>query len=102
MNLEAPSEFEFRRALTAIQPGEHLGLLYAGRQEQMGAILPILQTGLERGERCIYVANDHAAAELLAAAGQERRTLQAAMASGQLLVLAEEVAFLVDGSFDAD
>jgi PAS domain S-box-containing protein len=98
MNAEAPSEYEFRRALGAIEPGEHLGLLYTTREEQMTAVLPILQTGLERGERCIYVANERAGAELR----KERRNLEAAAASGQLLVLTEEVTFLVGGCFDAD
>jgi hypothetical protein len=102
MNVEVPSEFEFRRALTSIQPGEHLGLLYASREEQWRAILPILQTGLERGERCIYVANEPAAAALLDGAGKERGTLEAAMAAGQLQVLPEEAAFLTGGRFDAE
>lgn len=102
MNAEAPSEYEFRRALSTIQPGEHLGLLYTSREEQMAAVIPILQTGLERGERCIYVANAAAAAELYGALGKERRTLEAAASARQLLVLTEEVTFLVGGYFDAD
>ncbi len=102
MNAEAPSEYEFRRALSTIQPGEHLGLLYTSREEQMAAVVPILQTGLERGERCIYVADEKAAAELHGALGKERRTLEAAAESGQWLVLTEEVTFLVGGCFDAE
>ncbi|HEV7402882.1 MAG TPA: MEDS domain-containing protein [Chthoniobacteraceae bacterium] len=102
MNSEAPSEYEFRRALTTIQPGEHLGLLYSSREEQMAALIPILQTGLERGERCIYVADEKSVAELTGALGKERRTLEAAVESGQLLVLTEEVTFLLGGCFDAD
>jgi PAS domain S-box-containing protein len=102
MNAEAPTEFEFRRALTAIEPGEHLGLLYASREEQRAAILPILQTGLERGERCIYVANEEALAEFRARWGKERPALEEAAVSGQLLMLTEGVIFLLDGNFDAD
>src|SRR4051812_36727906 len=99
MNAEVPSEFEFRRALTTIQPGEHLGLLYTSREEQRAALLPILQTGLERRERCIYVASERAATELLGALGTQRSIVEAAVESGQLVVLNDELTFLVDGNF---
>lgn len=102
MNPEAPSEYEFRRALTSIQPGEHLGLLYTCREEQMAAVVPILQAGIERGERCIYVAGEQATEGLAHALGKERRALEAAINSGQVLILTEEFTFLVGGCFDAD
>lgn len=102
MHAEAPSDYEFRRALTTIQPGEHLGLLYTCGEEQMAAVIPILQTGLERGERCIYVADDQGTAKLRHALGKERRALEEAIKSGQLVILTQEFTFLVGGCFDAD
>lgn len=40
---------------------EHLCLIYNSREEQLAAALPFLKAGLERGEKCIYVAEQNSA-----------------------------------------
>jgi two-component system, chemotaxis family, sensor kinase Cph1 len=37
---------------------EHLALLFSSQREQFEIIAPFLRTGLERGERCLYLADD--------------------------------------------
>ncbi|HEY6951350.1 MAG TPA: MEDS domain-containing protein, partial [Bacteroidota bacterium] len=37
---------------------EHLALLYSGQREQFDVLTPFLRTGLERGERCLYLVDD--------------------------------------------
>ncbi len=37
---------------------EHLALLYSSQREQFDVIAPFLKTGLERGERCLYLVDD--------------------------------------------
>jgi hypothetical protein len=47
------------REVLALKQGDHLCLIYdADPAEQLPALLPYLQQGLELGERCIYVADD--------------------------------------------
>ena len=98
MNADAPSEIEFRKALTSVQPGDHLCLIYARPEELLAAVLPILQAGLERGERCIYVADGPD--PLQHALGKERHMLDTALGSGQLLMLTKAQAFLDHGRFE--
>ncbi len=37
---------------------EHLALLFSSEREQFDVITPFLRTGLERGERCLYLVDD--------------------------------------------
>ena len=37
---------------------EHLALLYSGHREQFDVMTPFLRSGLERGERCLYLADE--------------------------------------------
>jgi MEDS: MEthanogen/methylotroph, DcmR Sensory domain len=42
---------------------EHLCPIYDTQEEQFAAALPYLRTGLERGEKCLYVADENSLAE---------------------------------------
>ena len=37
---------------------EHLALLFSSQREQFDVVTPFLRTGLERGERCLYLVDD--------------------------------------------
>ena len=69
----------------ALQPGDHLCLIYDDDPaQQLPALLPFLQQGIEDGERCLYVADDQAVDDLrsaLAAYGVdvERETRRGAL-----------------------
>ena len=103
MKADAPSELEYRKALTSVQPGDHLCLIHSGREELLAAVLPLLQAGLERGERCIYVADHHDIVDSLRVAfGKERRTLETAIEAGRLQVLTSDQVYLDDGQFEAE
>jgi two-component system, chemotaxis family, sensor kinase Cph1 len=42
---------------------QHLCLIYETPEEQFAAALPYLRTGLERGEKCLYVGDENSVAE---------------------------------------
>jgi hypothetical protein len=44
---------------------EHLCLIYETQEEQFAAALPFLRAGLERGERCLYIADANSGATVL-------------------------------------
>ena len=44
---------------------EHLCLIYDTQEEQFAAALPYLRTGLERGEKCLYIVDENTAAAVL-------------------------------------
>jgi chemotaxis family two-component system sensor kinase Cph1 len=83
------------------RPPGHLCSIYSDRDEQLASAVPFLHIGLERGERCIFAADDKEAfASLLANLREGGIDVDAAMRSGALLLVTTEAAYLRDGKFD--
>src|ERR1700680_2587009 len=58
----------FARLVGSIGLHEHHCFVYETQKQQFSAAVPFVQTGLERGEKCLYVANDHKDSKGLVAA----------------------------------
>ena len=80
----------------------HLALIYENRDEQFAAAIPFVQRGLERGEHCLYVADENSQEEILAALRDAGVDVEAALESGALQVLSPQETYLEDGTFDVD
>jgi PAS domain S-box-containing protein len=83
-----------RKALARLAPHDHLCLIYETREEQFAAIVPFVRLGLERGERCIYIADDNTAQTVLDALRAGEIDVDAALASGALIIAAKQDAYL--------
>lgn len=81
---------------------EHLSLIYESREQQFAAVIPFLEQGLERGERCLYLASENEPTDVvdrLDAAGLDAAD---AIDRDQLVVRSLEEIYLPDGTFDPD
>lgn len=58
---------ELERQLASLKQGDHICPIYESMAEQMASAVPFLKDGLVRGERCLYVADDHTAAQIVQA-----------------------------------
>ena len=62
---------EFRGPIEPLEDhdhsNDHLASLYDTRDEQFDAVVPFIREGLERGERCLYVADQNSREAVLAA-----------------------------------
>lgn len=95
----------YQKLIKAIQKlgvHDHLCLLYENTQEQFAAIVPFMRVGLERGEKCVYIADDNTTANVLKAMAQGGIETEAAIKSGSLVVLTKREAYLRQGYFDPD
>jgi hypothetical protein len=45
--------------LETLQPGDHAALIYRTRAEQFLTVAPFIKSGLDRHDRCLYIANDN-------------------------------------------
>ena len=45
-------------ALEQLGPHDHFCSIYENREEHYGVAIPFMQIGLDRGEKCIYIADD--------------------------------------------
>ena len=55
---------------------EHLCLIYDTQEEQFAAALLYLTTGLQRGEKCLYIADENTGAAVLAALRKDGRRIR--------------------------
>jgi len=89
-------------ALERLGPHDHLCLFYGTRKEQFAVALPFIRLGLERGERCIYVADDNTVEVILAACRGAGLDTESAMRSGALTLATKRDTYLREGKFDPD
>ncbi len=89
-------------ALQGLAVHDHLCLIYETQAEQFAAIVPFVRLGLERGERCIYIADDNTAQTVLEALQRGGTEADAAIRSGALVIAGKRDAYLKQGYFDPD
>jgi PAS domain S-box-containing protein len=86
--------------LEQLTPPEHLCSIYESREEHYTAAIPFIRIGLERGEKCIYVADDGTEPVVREAMSAHGIDVERAIAIGSLVLETKETAYLRPGSFD--
>lgn len=81
-------------------PGDHLCLIYDTPGEQMAAIIPFFQQGIERNEFCVYISDDLTQDEIHRAFETAGIDLQAWIDRGAFLFATKREAYLKSGTFD--
>lgn len=89
-------------AIRDISVHDHLCLIYENKEEQFAAIVPFMRIGLERGEKCIYIADENTATEVLEAMRAGGIDVDAALKKGSLVVASKRESYLKKGYFDPD
>ncbi|WP_435181007.1 MEDS domain-containing protein [Halorussus sp. AFM4] len=84
------------------ESNDHLALLYETTAEQFGAAIPFIRQGLERGERCLYVADENSRDEVLDAMRAADFDADAARESGALTLHTSQDTYCRNGGFDPD
>jgi signal transduction histidine kinase len=90
---------KLEQELSKLKQGDHVCSVYENTAEQLAVAVPFISDGLARGERCVYITDDHTIEEIahaLEAAGvdveQERQR-------GALWLLSREDIYLRGGEF---
>ena len=84
------------------QQGDHICTIYASPEEQLNAAIEYIKSGLERGERCLYVCGEHPPEALRAALQAAGIDAKAEEARGALLLLTKHDGHLSGGNFSPD
>ncbi|QLG27117.1 MEDS domain-containing protein [Halorarum halophilum] len=79
---------------------DHFALVYENREEQFASAIPFIRQGLERGERCLYVADDNSREDVLKAMRDHGIDVDAAIESGALTVSTPTDTYRRTGEFD--
>ncbi len=88
--------------LERLQVHDHLCLVYETPAQQLSAAVPFMRIGLERGEQCVYIADENSASRVLESMQGGRLDIAPFLASGALRVITKQDAYLKQGCFDPD
>ncbi|MDD1621588.1 MAG: MEDS domain-containing protein [Methylococcaceae bacterium] len=103
MNMATDSELhDLIGAIEKIGVHDHLCLIYETQEEQFSAVIPFMKIGLDRGEKCIYIADDNTAAMVIAQMKTAGIDVAAGVDSGRLAIVSKQEAYLKQGYFDPD
>ena len=89
-------------ALEQLGPHDHFCSIYESPQEHYAVAIPFIQIGLDRGEKCIYIADDGTVGDVRRAMQSEGIDVDRATASKALVLATKEQAYLEHGSFHPD
>jgi signal transduction histidine kinase len=89
-------------SLEQLGPHDHFCSIYESPEEHYAVAIPFMQMGLERGEKCIYIADDGTTGDVRQRMQSEGIDVERATASKALVVTGKEQAYLKHGSFDPD
>lgn len=81
---------------------EHLCSIYESTEEHYAVSIPFIRMGLEREEKCLYVADEGTETAVRQALGAEGVDVNRALATKALVLLTKAQSYLRDGSFDPD
>lgn len=94
--------FEPLPKMETCAPHDHICLIYDSQQEQLAAAVPFIRIGIERGEKCLYIADDNTPGTILSALREHGVDVESAITSGALTVVTKREAYLRNGDFDPD
>jgi len=89
-------------ALERLGPHDHLCSIYESPEDHYAVAIPFMRIGLDRGEKCIYIADDGTVGDVRHAMESEGIDVDRASASKALVLATKEQAYLAHGSFDPD
>jgi PAS domain S-box-containing protein len=93
---------ELASELENLDVHDHLCLIYETQEEQLAAAVPFIRIGLERGEQCVYIADDNDVEIILAAMRDRGIDAESAIRTGALRVVTKRETYLKTGTFDPD
>ena len=81
---------------------EHLCVIYDTQEEQFAAALPYLRSGLERRQRCLYIADENSTTAVLDALRRSGTDVDRYLRSGALVLADKLEPYHNRGRFDPD
>lgn len=91
-----------RAAIADLKPGDHVALFYRDCAEQFAAAIPYIQIGLERNERCLYIAGDNEIGDVVEEMEAAGIDVEREQKLGRLVVATPEDTYLRHGVFEAE
>lgn len=85
-----------------LQAGDHIAFFYRSKAEQFACVLPYIATGLQRHERCLYIADDNSVPMILRRLKETGIDVDDAHDRGALKVVTKRETYLRHGVFEPE
>ncbi|MFO8144017.1 MAG: MEDS domain-containing protein, partial [Dehalococcoidales bacterium] len=102
MSKRQENKSQLIREIEKLKPHDHLCLIYESEEEWKEAAIPYISIGLESGQKCIYVCDNHTASNLRQLLEENGTDVSAFESSGQLVITQESDTYTRGGKFDPD
>ncbi|HXH93179.1 MAG TPA: MEDS domain-containing protein [Thermoanaerobaculia bacterium] len=102
MDLSVTYDTPLLTALGQLGPHDHQSLIYENPDDRFSVAIPFIRIGLDRGEKCVYIADDGKEAAVHEAMHAQGIDVERAIASESLVLETTKSVFLKHGYFDAD
>jgi PAS domain S-box-containing protein len=102
MELNSARDTLLLTALERMGPHDHLCSIYESPEEHFAVAMPFIRIGLDRGEKCIYIADDGTEEVVRDAMLAEGIDVERAIETDRLVLKKKEAAYLKHGSFDPE
>lgn len=89
-------------AFQQLGPHDHLCSIYESQEEHYSVAIPFIRVGLDRGEKCIYIADDGKDEMVREAMHADGIDVESAIASKSLILTTKTETYLKGGSFNPD
>ena len=89
-------------ALEQLGPRDHFCSIYESPEEHYAVAIPFIRIGLDRREKCIYIADDGTVGDVREAMQKEGIEVDRAIASNALVLATKEQTYFEHGSFHPD
>jgi chemotaxis family two-component system sensor kinase Cph1 len=85
--------------INQIQLGDHVAFFFRTKTEQLKTVIPFIAIGLERNEKCLYIAEDHTPAQIAQQLQDFGVDVQKARETGALSIVTKHETYLKHGAF---
>src|ERR1700730_16459461 len=102
MEMSTTHDTPLLAALEQLAPHDHLCSIYESSEEHLAVAIPFIRIGLDRGEKCIYIADDGTEPAVRDAMSAKGIDVERAIATDSLVLATKGAAYLKDGSFDPE
>jgi chemotaxis family two-component system sensor kinase Cph1 len=91
-----------RHFIEQIQSNDHVALIYRNRVEQFAAAIPYIRVGLERNERCLYIASDNPVRTVIEAMEADGIDVDREVHKGRLTIATPAETYTKHGVFEPE
>ena len=102
MDMNVTYDTPLLTALGQLAPHDHQSLIYENPEDRFSVAIPFIRIGLDRGDKCVYIADDGKEAGVQEAMHAQGIDVERAIATESLVLETTKTVFLKHGYFDPD